>query len=59
MNKPENALLQNETLNVIGLRHSIRTFIDKPIPQDHVKTILTAANQAPSAHNQQSWKSLL
>ena len=56
MNKPDNTLLHNETLNVIGRRHSIRTFLDKPVSQDHIKMILTAANQAPSAHNQQSWK---
>lgn len=56
MNKPDNILLQNETLKVIGRRHSTRTFLDKPVQQDHIKMILTAANQAPSAHNQQSWR---
>ncbi|MGD9162219.1 MAG: nitroreductase family protein [Desulfobacteraceae bacterium] len=56
MDKTDNTLLQNETLNVIGRRHSIRMFLNKPVPQDHIKMILTAANQAPSAHNQQSWR---
>ena len=56
MNKADDVQLQNETLNVIAERHSIRMFLDKPVPQDHIKMILTAANQAPSAHNQQSWR---
>ena len=31
-------------------------FTDKQVTQDDVSTILHAANQAPSAHNQQSWR---
>ena len=31
-------------------------FTDKPISDDDLNTILRAANQAPSAHNQQSWR---
>ena len=56
MNKTNNTRLQNETLDVIGRRHSIRKFLDRPVPQEHIEMILTAANQAPSAHNQQSWR---
>ncbi len=46
----------NEALNVIYRRHSIRQFQDKPVDDTLIKTILDAANRAPSAHNQQSWK---
>lgn len=31
-------------------------FLDKPVSDKDIKTILHAANQAPSAHNQQSWR---
>jgi len=31
-------------------------FLDKPISDADLKVILQAANQAPSAHNQQSWR---
>ena len=37
-------------------RRSVRMFIDKPVKDEDLKTILHAANQAPSAHNQQSWR---
>jgi nitroreductase len=30
--------------------------MDSPVPDEHLKIILEAANQAPSAHNQQSWR---
>jgi len=46
----------NSTLNDIEKRHSIRSFTDQPISENDLTTILKAANQAPSAHNQQSWR---
>lgn len=49
-------LPRNETLASIERRHSIRTFTDRPVPDEHITAILRAANQAPSAHNQQSWR---
>lgn len=48
--------LFNETLNTIKKRHSIRTFTDREVPDDIIKILLQAANQAPSAHNQQPWR---
>jgi len=48
--------LKNDTLLSIKNRRSVRTFIDKPVSDESLQTILTAANQAPSAHNQQSWR---
>lgn len=47
----------NETLLTIQSRHSIRNFIpEKDIAANDIQAILMAANQAPSAHNQQSWR---
>jgi nitroreductase len=56
MGNPENYLFKNETLLSIKNRRSVRMFIDKPVKDEDLKTILHAANQAPSAHNQQSWR---
>ncbi len=56
MNKSEGYLLRNETLLSIKNRHSIRVFTDGPVNDEDLQTILRAANQAPSAHNQQSWR---
>lgn len=46
----------NETLQTIYQRRSVRQFQDRPLGDDMVRAVLDAANQAPSAHNQQSWK---
>jgi len=52
-------LLRNETLQSIADRHSIRMFTDENVNEDDILTILNSANQAPSAHNQQSWRFLV
>jgi nitroreductase len=49
-------ILHNATLDTIHARHSIRQFSPEPIGEDELMTMLDAANQAPSAHNRQSWK---
>jgi nitroreductase len=46
----------NETLRSIHARHSVRTFTEQPVREEDLNTILDAANRAPSAHNQQSWR---
>ncbi|MGE5606967.1 MAG: nitroreductase family protein [Bacteroidota bacterium] len=51
--------LWNQTLETIKRRHSVRLFTNEPIPDDHLLTILNAANMAPSAHNQQSWRFII
>jgi len=48
--------LLNETLQTINNRHSIRTFTDQDVSDEQIKILLQAANEAPSAHNQQSWR---
>lgn len=49
-------MFDNHTLRTIAARRSIRLFTDQDVSDDAVQTILTAANQAPSAHNEQSWR---
>ena len=51
MNEPK-----NETLRSIHQRHSVRMFNARPAPREELDLLLDAANQAPSAHNQQSWR---
>jgi len=46
----------NETVKTIHSRHSVRMFSKKPVSNRDLLKILEAANAAPSAHNQQSWR---
>ena len=56
MTPDETALPLNETLKTIKDRRSIRLFTKQDVSDDHIQTILRAANEAPSAHNFQSWR---
>lgn len=47
------------TLDSIHARRSVRVFTDQPVSDADLFTILDAANMAPSAHNQQSWRFLI
>ena len=49
-------LRSDDTLKVIHRRHSVRQFQERPVGDSLIKTVLDAANKAPSAHNQQSWR---
>lgn len=40
----------------ITSRHSVRAFLDTPVPQQIIKDILTVASRAPSGTNTQPWK---
>jgi nitroreductase len=55
MSKPAE-LSGNLTLTTIKKRRSVRSFTDQPVPELDLLTMLSAANRAPSAHNQQSWR---
>jgi nitroreductase len=46
----------NETLHSIHGRRSVRQFTERDVPAEDLAAILDAANRAPSAHNQQSWR---
>ncbi len=56
---PSASLAQNQTLSSIHDRRSVRVFTDQPVRSEDLTTILDAANQAPSAHNQQTWRFLI
>ncbi len=46
----------NTVIETIRRRRSVRRFAAEPIPDDVVHVLLEAANDAPSAHNKQSWR---
>jgi nitroreductase len=46
----------NETLQSIANRRSIRAYTNQDVSDEDIATVLHAANQAPSAHNQQAWR---
>ena len=52
----ENFFMMNDTLKSIKERRSIRVFTKEELPGEQIQILLQAANAAPSAHNQQSWK---
>ncbi|HBC86306.1 MAG TPA: nitroreductase [Lentisphaeria bacterium] len=51
-----NDIKYNETLTNIMSRRSVRMYLNKDVSDEDILTILSAANQAPSAHNNQSWR---
>jgi nitroreductase len=44
-----------DTLEAIHTRRSIRKYTEKPVPQELIKEMLSAAMSAPSAANAQTW----
>jgi nitroreductase len=44
-----------ETWEAIRSRRNIRSFADRPIPDDHLDEILEAGRRAPSSQNWQPW----
>ncbi|MBP1728807.1 MAG: nitroreductase [Deltaproteobacteria bacterium] len=46
----------NDVLQAMENRRSVRMFDDKDIAEADIRIVLQAANHAPSAHNQQSWR---
>lgn len=45
-----------DVVKAIKERKSIRSFERKPIPKEHLKKLMEAAQLAPSGHNLQPWK---
>lgn len=43
-------------MSLLLKRASVREFTPEPVKEDEIKKLLTAAMQAPSAHNQQPWE---
>lgn len=56
MKQSESIFTLNETLKTIKTRRSIRSFAKEDISDETIGMLLQAANEAPSAHNQQSWR---
>jgi nitroreductase len=56
LKRADSVFSPNETLQSIKNRRSIRLFTKQEISDDDINTLLQAANEAPSAHNQQSWR---
>lgn len=44
-----------ELIEALATRRSVRQFQDRPVPEEHIATIIAAAMTAPSAGNQQPW----
>jgi predicted phosphatase len=43
-------------MDIINRRRSVRQFSEKEVPMELVTSLLKAAMQAPSAHNEQPWR---
>lgn len=52
----ESVFSKNEALKAIKDRRSVRTFTKDGVTDEEISVLLHAANQAPSAHNQQAWR---
>ena len=48
-----------DTMDALLTRRSVRQYQDRPVPEDAVRAMLTAAMHAPSAHNEQPWQFVL
>lgn len=49
-------MYENSTLETIMTRKSTRKFLDKPIPEEDLRTILKAAMSGPTAVNARDWQ---
>lgn len=47
--------LNDDFWKVVSNRKSVRRYLDKPVPDELIEKIISAAARAPSAHNQQPW----
>jgi nitroreductase len=56
MKSNDSYLPLNDTLQTIKNRRSIRVFTKEEVHDGQIAVLLKAANEAPSAHNQQSWR---
>ena len=40
----------------VAARKSVRAFLDRPVPEDLLRELLTKASRAPSGGNLQPWR---
>jgi nitroreductase len=52
----DDASFQNETFQTISARRSVRNFTHDDVTEEQIMALLQAANEAPSAHNEQAWR---
>jgi nitroreductase len=52
----DSVFTRDDTLRTIKARRSVRTFTKDDVSDEEIMVLLHAANQAPSAHNQQAWR---
>ena len=55
----DSASTRMNVFEAIKTRRSVRKYKPQPIPEDHLKQIMTAAQLAPSAGNRQPWRFIL
>ena len=55
----DSASTRMNVFEAIKTRRSVRKYRPQPIPEDHLKQIMTAAQLAPSAGNRQPWRFIL
>lgn len=55
----ETVFTRNETFKTIKSRRSVRTYAKDDVTDEEITALLQAANQAPSAHNQQAWRFII
>ena len=48
--------LNMDVTDVIRTRRVVRKFLDKPLPEALISTILNAGRRAPSSKNEQTWR---
>ncbi len=48
-------MYENETINDILTRRSVRKYADKPVPEKDIELLVKSAIYAPSANNKQLW----
>ncbi|MEW6087457.1 MAG: nitroreductase family protein [bacterium] len=46
----------NQIVETIKKRHSVRKYLDKPVPKEILKEMIDAGRLAPTARNEQPWE---
>ncbi len=53
------ACTQEDLIEFLKTRRSVRVFKPDPVPDDTIKKLIEVARYAPSAHNSQPWKFII
>ena len=55
----QNKQVNEQFLNIINNRRSVRKYIERPVSDDLIEKIITAGTFAPSASNRQPWEFII